>query len=101
MDLSHFHSRPFHDREKTLSEWNTMGQNGTDYSEDTAGLTESQLAALPYLGASPAMAERARLAEIDRTTFYRWVNDHIFRTALERLRAEAADLAHGQLWDRP
>lgn len=73
-----------------------MEQNGTDYSED-AGLTESQLAALPYLVASPTMAEGARLADIGRTTLYRWMNDHEFRTALERLRAEASELAHTEL----
>ena len=74
-----------------------MEQNGTDSLDDTAGLTESQLAALPYLVASPTMAEGARLADIGRTTLYRWMNDHDFRTALERLRAGASDLAHTEL----
>ena len=74
-----------------------MEQNGTDSSDATASLTDSQLAALPYLVASPTMAEGARLADVGRTTLYRLMNDHKFRTALERLRGEAAELAHTEL----
>ena len=74
-----------------------MEQNETDFSDDTVGLTENQLAALPYVVASPSLSEGAKLASIARATLYRWMNDHEFRTALERLRAEAADLAHTEL----
>ena len=78
-----------------------MEQNETDASreadEDTVGLTDNQVAALPYLVASPSLAEGARLADIGRTTLYRWMNDDSFRTTLERLRNEAADLAHSEL----
>ena len=34
-----------------------MEQNETDFSDDTAGLTDSQIAALPYLVASPTLSE--------------------------------------------
>ena len=75
-----------------------MEQNGTDSPEPApAALTDNQLAALPYLAASPTLAEGARLADIGRTTLYRWMNDPEFRATLERLRAEAADLAHTEL----
>ena len=74
-----------------------MEQNSTDSSDGAAALTDSQLAALPYLVASPTMAEGARLADVGRTTLYRWMNDHKFRTTLERLRTEAAELAHTEL----
>ena len=47
--------------------------------------------------AAPTMAEGARLANIGRSTLYRWMNDHEFRSTLERLREEAADLAHTEL----
>jgi hypothetical protein len=74
-----------------------MEQNETDFSDDTAGLTENQLAALPYLVASPSLSEAARLASVARATIYRWMNDPEFRNAFERLRAQAADLAHAEL----
>ena len=78
-----------------------MEQNETDPSreadDDTPGLTDNQVAALPYLVASPTLAEGARLADIGRTTLYRWMNDDGFRTTLEQLRSEAADLAHNEL----
>ena len=74
-----------------------MEQNGTDSPDATASLTDSQLAALPCLVASPTMAEGARLADVGRTALYRLMNDHKFRTALERLRGEAAELAHTEL----
>ena len=74
-----------------------MEQNGTDFPETTPDLTDTQLAALPYLVASPTLAQGARLADIGRTTLYRWMNDHEFRTTLERLRGEAAELAHTEL----
>ena len=75
-----------------------MEQNGTDPAEPApAALTDNQLVALPYLVASPTLAEGARLADIGRTTLYRWMNDPEFRATLERLRAEAADLAHTEL----
>ena len=71
-----------------------MEQNGTD-SQDN--LTDKQLAILPYLIASPSVSESARLAGIGRSTLYRWMEDHEFREALERLRTEAAELAHTEL----
>jgi hypothetical protein len=37
-----------------------MEQNETDCSDDTAGLTNIQLPALPYPAASPALADGAR-----------------------------------------
>ena len=37
------------------------------------------------------------MADIGRTTLYRWMNDHRFRTSLERLRAEAGELANTEL----
>ena len=74
-----------------------MKQNETDFSDDADGLTERQLAALPYLVASPSLTEAATLADVSRATLYRWMNDDEFRQTLERLRSEAADLAHSEL----
>ena len=95
--LSHFFAPLSHSAAKSLAEWDTMEQNGTLSEDDGLALTESQLAALPYLVAAPTMAEGARLAEIGRSTLYRWMNDREFRTTLEQLRSEAADLAHTEL----
>ena len=74
-----------------------MTQNGTDLSEHTAGLTDRQLAALPYLITSPSISEGASMASIGRTTLYRWMADGEFRQTLQRLREEAADLALAEL----
>ena len=71
-----------------------MGQNGTN---GTASLTDKQLQALPYLVAAPSLSEAAKLAEVGRTTLYRWMEDDEFRRELERLRSEALDLAHVEL----
>ena len=60
-------------------------------------MTPRQLAALPYIVASRTASEGARLAEIDRVTLYRWMNDDDFRRELRRLRSEAAELAHLEL----
>jgi hypothetical protein len=73
-----------------------MGQNGTDNHDGTA-LPDKQLAALPYLIAAPSLAEGARLADIGRSTLYRWMGDDDFRAELERLRAGASDLARIEL----
>ena len=74
-----------------------MEQNGTDEPTDATGLTDKQLAALPYIVAAPTLAEGARLATIGRTTLYRWMEDPGFRHALETTRSEAADLARTEL----
>lgn len=71
-----------------------MKQNGTD---DATNLTERQLVALPYLTASVSLSEGARLANVGRTTLYRWLEDSEFRRELERLRGEAAALARVEL----
>ena len=71
-----------------------MEQNGTP---DTTSLTARQEAAMPYLVASPSQSDGARVANIGRTTLHRWMQDDRFREELERLRAEAAGLAHTEL----
>ena len=60
-------------------------------------LTDNQLAALPYLVASPSLSEAAKLAEVGRTTLYRWMENGEFRRELVRLRSEALDLAYVEL----
>ena len=71
-----------------------MERNGTDLAVQ---LNERQLKALPYLVYGQTVAEGARLAEIGRTTFYRWLEDDEFRREFERLRNEAVELAHTEL----
>ena len=68
-----------------------MEHNGTENSESAdTSLTDRQVAALPYLTASTSVSEGARLANIVRTTLYRWMHDDDLRWALERLRSAAA-----------
>ena len=71
-----------------------MSQNATDSKKP---LTERQLAALPYLAITPSVAEGAKMARVDRSTIHRWMRDDEFRRELERVRSEAASLAHIEL----
>ena len=71
-----------------------MEQNGTNKA---TSLTDSQLQALPYLVASPSLNEAAKLAEVGRSSLYRWMKNDEFRQELVRLRNEALDLAHVEL----
>jgi hypothetical protein len=64
-----------------------MRQNET---RKAANLTKKQLQALPYLVASPTMADAAKIAEVSRATLYRWMEDPEFREEYERL-GEAAN----------
>ena len=68
-----------------------------DDTTESTSLTPRQLATLPYLVASPSVSEAATLAKIGRKTLYRWMGDPEFRDKLERMRAEAADLARTEL----
>ena len=70
-----------------------MSQNETPGK----ALTARQAAALPYLVATPSIEEGARLAHVGRATLYRWMQDDEFRSRLEQLRAEAAELARTEL----
>lgn len=71
-----------------------MLQNVTN---GAANLSERQLKALPFLAGSPTLTEGTNLAEISRTTFYRWMEDDDFRGELERLRSEAVEFAQLEL----
>jgi hypothetical protein len=68
--------------------------NGTD---DENALSPRQLLALPYLAHAPSIAEGARLANVGRSTLYRWLDDAGFRDQLERMRDGAVSLAHAEL----
>ncbi len=41
--------------------------------------TNKQLAALPYFVSFRSLSEAARLANVGRTTIYRWMHDDSFR----------------------
>ncbi len=71
-----------------------MRQNDT---EKTTSLTDRQQAALAHIAASSTLSQAARSASIGRATLYRWLQDERFRQALDRLRAETADLARSEL----
>ena len=75
-----------------------MERNGTPEK----ALTPRQVAALPYLVATPSIAEGSRLAHVGRTTLFRWMQDDEFRSRLEqdpnpniRLRAAQMTLTTG------
>ena len=60
-------------------------------------LSIKKMRALPHLAAGSSVSEAAVAVGVDRTTLYRWMEDDEFRTQLERLRSEAADLARTEL----
>ena len=78
-------------------ETGTDDANGNVLDDGTQALTNKQLDALPYLISSPNLSEGARLADIGRTTLYRWMHDAEFRETLQHLRAQAAEIAHAEL----
>ncbi len=74
-----------------------MKRNKTAITKKPIDLTPRQIAALPYLVASPSLSDGARFADIGRATLYRWLSDGAFAEELERQRARAADLARAEL----
>lgn len=56
-------------------------------------LSPRQILALPHLLGPGSATQRARNANISRTTLYRWLDDPDFRNALERLRKEVLHVA--------
>ena len=61
------------------------------------GLSPRQTLALPYVAASPTLAEGARAANIAKMTLTRWMRDPVFRTEYERIRQNIAELAFSEL----
>ncbi len=53
-----------------------MEQNG---AEKRPPLSDKQLTALPYFFSFRSLSEAARLANVERTTIYRWMHDDSFR----------------------
>ncbi len=72
-----------------------MEQNDHQYKE--TALTRRQTAAMPYLAVARSAVEAARLADVARSTLYRWMKDPFFRDELETRRREAADLARSEM----
>ena len=60
-------------------------------------LSPRQAAAIPHIITARSTTEAAELADVNRTTLYRWMADPDFRDALEDVRREAADLARTQM----
>jgi len=58
--------------------------NSTDLDKNS--LSERQLKALPLFASCLTYEEACRRAEIDRSTFYNWLKDPLFKTELNRLR---------------
>ena len=52
---------------------------------------------IPYIVASPTIAEAARRANLAARTIHRWMNNDRCRDELDRVRSEAADLARCEL----
>jgi hypothetical protein len=53
-------------------------------------LTDRQLKAIPHIVASPTYAEGCQKANINKTTFYKWLKEPEFKRELDRQRDEVA-----------
>jgi len=61
---------------------------------DILGITEKQLAALPFLVSAPSVKAGCNLAQISRKTFYQWKNQPKFETHLKTFKAIYTLIGH-------
>ena len=67
------------------------------HKNNETGLTPRQKMALPIIAASPTLTEAARRASVNARTLKRWLEDEEFRSELERLHEESAELARSEI----
>ena len=60
-------------------------------------LTDRQKKALPFICANPTYTQGCKKAKVDRKTFYRWLDDPVFRSELETQQKAIAAHAFGLL----
>jgi hypothetical protein len=60
----------------------------SDSTLNHAGLTDRQKRALPYLAVAPSIQEACRQAKIRTDTYYRWLKEPQFVTALKKQQNE-------------
>ncbi len=77
------------------TESNRMTQNMNN--QDTDRLTDRQLKVIPHIVGSPTYTEGCKRAKLCRKTFYRWLDDPAFRSALEAQQKALAARAFGML----
>ena len=77
------------------TECNEMPQDMENKAPD--GLTDRQKKAIPFIVASPTYTQGCKEAKVDRTTFYRWLDDPVFKQELERQQKAIAEQALGML----
>jgi hypothetical protein len=68
------------------------GQNMTK-SDDSQGLSERQLKAIPFLVTSPTIEAGCKKANISRETYYLWLSNPAFKAELKKARSTAASEA--------
>jgi len=66
-------------------------------SDEAQTLTDRQIKAIPYLVSSPTYTEGCEKAKINKSTFYKWLKDGVFKAELERQRDQVAAEAFGVL----
>ena len=79
----------------TEAKWHEMATNGN--VDKKISLTRRQKTALPVVAASPSVLEATRRSNVGLRTLHRWLEDDGFRSELERLQDEAAELARSEL----
>jgi hypothetical protein len=78
-----------------LTEIDRNRQNGVE--TEMAGLSTRQRRVIPFIVNSPTYTEACQKAKVNRTTFYKWLNEPEFRAELDRQRNEIAAEAFGIL----
>ncbi|NQV32555.1 MAG: hypothetical protein HQ515_07675 [Phycisphaeraceae bacterium] len=77
-----------------MTKTNKTRQNG----EKTAiSLTGRQIKALPFIVASSTYTAGCKKAKVDRTSFYRWLDEPAFKQELERQQKAVSDQALGMM----
>ena len=79
---------PAHPGESRSSE---SGENR--WAIDVPGLSRRQQSALPAVLSAPTIVEAARRSGVGESTLRRWLEEPRFRTALDRLRQDAYEIA--------
>lgn len=75
------------------------GDQGQPGQNEPSRLTRRQILALPTLAIAPNLTQAARDANVSESTLRRWLQEEHFRSELDRLTHETAEIARQGLKD--
>ncbi len=71
----------------------TANSNELQQNEPESALSDLQRKAIPHLVVAGTVSEGCRRAHIDRTSYYRWMEQPAFQCEIERHRQDLSDQA--------